>query len=340
MSENQKMISGTKRRSLQEQREDEHESYRDGEPAAKTRRIEHGFVLDNNNNSNNNSSSNNNNNNADNSAWPEEQHRDFVAAIFEIGLKHASPAVILENMNQKVETITSERVKSKLQKYRSSKNKEKSKNEFMDQYSDFLQKIQSIQEINNMTAMADTAGADPVLLRFLEESACKSSTDPCSLFLSGGDVAGYLTHCVWKEAKQRNESNASLATKALMDEASSVTSTSVLPTNVLRKGARDYVDNYAGCPMHFPVLTETEKKTSLGIAMTFVVGLFLTMSQHLTRERARAETIGVGLLRSTNDNDDNDNNNNNTDRAIPDNHSTTDNTMDYNNNNNKGGTNI
>ncbi len=309
MSDKEEMISGTKRRQLQEQREDELESY--GEPAAKTRRIEHGFVLD----------------NTDTQAWTQEQHSDFVAAIFEIGLKHASPAVILENMNRKVETITSERVKSKLQKYRSSKNKEKSKNEFMEQYSDCLQKIQAIEETTNTTAMSDT-GADPVLLRFLEQSACKNNTDPCSLFLSGGDVAGYLTHCVWKENKLNHASSgssANVATKAL-DEAS-ITINSVLPTNVLRKGARDYVDNYAGCPMQFPVLTETEKKSSLGVAIAFVAGLFLTMSQHLTRERARAETIG---LRSSS--------NHNTGTAAPDTHSTTDNTVEYNNS--KGGANI
>ena len=77
------------------------------------------------------------------------------------------------------------------------------------------------------------------------------------------------------------------------------TSSAVLPTNVLRKGAREYVDNYAGCAMQFPILTESEKKSSLGIAMTFIAGLFLTMSQHLTRERARAETIGLKLSSTT-----------------------------------------
>mmetsp|Transcript_9750 Transcript_9750/g.24293 ORF Transcript_9750/g.24293 Transcript_9750/m.24293 type:complete len:308 (-) Transcript_9750:226-1149(-) len=270
MSNNQEMISGTKRRPLQEEEQDElHSSY--GEPLAKTRRTEHGFVFDTNDQS-----------------WTEEQHRDFVSSIFEIGLKHASPAIILENMNQKVETITSERVKSKLQKYRSSKNKEKSKTEFMGQYNEFLQKIQSIQATTANT-MGD-ARADPVLLRFLEESAVRSSSDPCSLFLSGGDVAGYLTHCILKENKKH--CNANPSSKSL-DESS--TTSSVLSTNVLRKGAREYVDNYAGCPIQFPILTETEKKSSLGIAMTFIAGLFLTMSQHLTRERARAETIGLGL---------------------------------------------
>ena len=63
--------------------------------------------------------------------WPDELHRDFVAAVFEVGLKHSSPSAIMEHMKQH-SSVTSERVKSHLQKYRL--NKTKSKNEFMKSY--------------------------------------------------------------------------------------------------------------------------------------------------------------------------------------------------------------
>jgi SHAQKYF class myb-like DNA-binding protein len=234
--------------------------------------------------------------------WSEEQHKHFVASIFEIGLKNASPAVILENMTQKLETITSERVKSKLQKYRSNKNKEKSKEEFMTNYCDFLQRIKSIQAANPSTrsgignhhhhhqGIADATSFDPILSKVLDEIG-SSAPDNEQILLSG-DVAGYLTYCVMKENKQTKK------TEGQSSANGATSSTSVLPTNVLRKGARDYVDNYAGCAMQFPVLTDIEKKSSLGIAMTFIAGLFLTMSQHLTRERARAETIGLKLSSS------------------------------------------
>lgn len=272
MSENQEVLgvssSGRKRRPQQELH-----SY--GEPAAKAacrRGSEYDFDTEN---------PNGNNINSSDGMWSEDQHRDFVSSIFEIGLKNASPAVILENMTQKVESITSERVKSKLQKYRSSKNKEKSKEEFMRHYGDFLRKIQSI-EARTMVDEIPGVDVDPVLSTLMEDLACNNpSQQP---FLLSGDMAGYLTYCVMKE-NTRKEAKPSNGVAAM--------SSSGLPTNVLRKGAREYVDNYAGCRINFPVLTDVEKQSSLGIAMTFIAGLFLTMSQHLTRERARQETIGL-----------------------------------------------
>lgn len=70
--------------------------------------------------------------------WPEDLHRDFVAAVFDVGLKHSSPSTILESM-PKHEQITSERVKSHLQKYRI--HRIKSKKEFMSSYDEGLKKI-------------------------------------------------------------------------------------------------------------------------------------------------------------------------------------------------------
>lgn len=253
-----------------------------GEPAAKAacRRgsdTEYGFDMENSNGNNISAGTD--------GVWTEDQHRDFVSSIFEIGLKNASPAVILENMTQKVETITSERVKSKLQKYRSNKNKEKSKEEFMKHYSEFLRKIQSIEA---RTSVDEIPGADvDVVISALMEDLVSNNQYPCLL---SGDVAGYLSYCVMKEST-RKDGKPSNGAAAM--------SSSGLPTNVLRKGAREYVDNYAGCRLNFPVLTDVEKQSSLGIAMTFIAGLFLTITQHLTRERARQETIGLKLSTSS-----------------------------------------
>jgi SHAQKYF class myb-like DNA-binding protein len=71
--------------------------------------------------------------------WPDELHRDFVAAVFEVGLKHSSPSSIMEHMKPNPE-ITSERVKSHLQKYRL--NRQKSRNEFMASYDSALDAFQ------------------------------------------------------------------------------------------------------------------------------------------------------------------------------------------------------
>eukprot|EP00537_Pseudo-nitzschia_pungens_P003280 CAMPEP_0172363250 /NCGR_PEP_ID=MMETSP1060-20121228/6667_1 /TAXON_ID=37318 /ORGANISM="Pseudo-nitzschia pungens, Strain cf. cingulata" /LENGTH=247 /DNA_ID=CAMNT_0013085959 /DNA_START=51 /DNA_END=791 /DNA_ORIENTATION=+ len=161
------------------------------------------------------------NNDKKSDEWTEEQHREFVASIFDIGLKNASPAVILENMTQKVESITSERVKSKLQKYRSEKNREKSREEFMDEYCQFLEHVGSLQ-------LSETSGGTGTRTRTATTRIVSSMDHPhhhhghnfrgrrVSLLsqllgpasgrdggpkhaLLGGEVAGYLTHTVRNE---------------------------------------------------------------------------------------------------------------------------------------------
>ena len=67
--------------------------------------------------------------------WSEADHRDFVAAIFEIGLKHSSPSALLEHMVEN-EDLTVERVKSRLQKFRLKR--EESRAEFMSSYDETM----------------------------------------------------------------------------------------------------------------------------------------------------------------------------------------------------------
>ena len=71
--------------------------------------------------------------------WPEDLHRDFVSAIFDVGLKHSSPSTILEHMPAH-EQITTERIKSHLQKYRM--HRVKSKKEFISSYETSMRKLQ------------------------------------------------------------------------------------------------------------------------------------------------------------------------------------------------------
>jgi SHAQKYF class myb-like DNA-binding protein len=72
--------------------------------------------------------------------WPEDLHRDFVSAIFDVGLKHSSPSTILEHM-PKNDQITTERIKSHLQKYRM--HRAKSKKEFATCYEHSLTKLKA-----------------------------------------------------------------------------------------------------------------------------------------------------------------------------------------------------
>lgn len=71
--------------------------------------------------------------------WSESLHRDFVSAIFDIGVKHATPAVVLETMLVQDREVTADRVKSHLQKYRV--HRDRSKTEFMAQYDQALERI-------------------------------------------------------------------------------------------------------------------------------------------------------------------------------------------------------
>jgi SHAQKYF class myb-like DNA-binding protein len=84
--------------------------------------------------------------------WPDELHRDFVAAVFDIGLKHATPSSVMEHMPSH-EQITTERIKSHLQKYRL--HRHKSKEEFMSCYDDMVQRLKK----NGVQGVACLSGA-------------------------------------------------------------------------------------------------------------------------------------------------------------------------------------
>ncbi|CBJ25938.1 conserved unknown protein [Ectocarpus siliculosus] len=49
---------------------------------------------------------------------PDKASASFAAAIFELGLKHSSPKVLMKLMPPKANSLTTEHIKSRLQKYR------------------------------------------------------------------------------------------------------------------------------------------------------------------------------------------------------------------------------
>lgn len=205
--------------------------------------------------------------------WSDELHKQLVSTIFDIGLRNSSPAVILENMTEKSKAITSERVKSKLQKYRN--NKDKSRQDFIDEYDAFLTRLKAL----GCAGVGTQAGSSPVAL--LEMMGCKK--------LLGGDAAAFLSYAVMNEQS------------GLVKSDSTGEGMTSMSSNLLRKDVAEYVENFSGTGIPFPELTEEEKKTSLGVSMTFVMGLFLSMTQHLMTERAEAERLakeeGVGNLK-------------------------------------------
>jgi hypothetical protein len=82
----------------------------------------------------------------DASNWAPTLHRDFVMAIFDIGLQKSSPAVLLQEMIQKPSQMNGDRMKSKLQKFRQNADNERQK--FLDEYDDYL-KHNTFQTLTN-----------------------------------------------------------------------------------------------------------------------------------------------------------------------------------------------
>ena len=78
--------------------------------------------------------------------WPDDLHREFVSAIFEVGLKQGSPSAIIEYMKPNPD-ITSERLKSHLQKYR--QKKQQSYKEFITSYDSAVKRFREEQPEDN-----------------------------------------------------------------------------------------------------------------------------------------------------------------------------------------------
>lgn len=194
----------------------------------------------------------------DEESWTDDLHRHLVSAVFEIGLRNASPAVILENMTEKARAITSERVKSKLQKYRN--NKKKSRQDFMEEYDAFLARMKTV----GCAGLGTQSSRSPTAL--LEMMGCKK--------LLGGDAAAFLSYAVMNE-QQIGISQGSSTGEGI----------AAMSSHLLRKDVTEYIQDFEGTGIPFPELSEEEKKTSLGVSLTFVMGLFLSMTQHLMSER-------------------------------------------------------
>ena len=124
-------------------------------------------------------------NTMDGDGWTEPAlHSQFVKAIHNLGVHQASPSVIMEHMTLHHADLTSERVKSHLQKFR--KNNEKSTADFMQEYESWIQKALTM-------GAADGAVA---LNRFCPSTVAKMLG---SEMLLGGHVPALLSYQVMME---------------------------------------------------------------------------------------------------------------------------------------------
>jgi SHAQKYF class myb-like DNA-binding protein len=195
--------------------------------------------------------------------WGIPLHRSFVSAVYEVGLKHASPSVILEHMSEHPETINSERVKSHLQKYRSKR--DRSKQEFMEEYDSWIQKALAIEGLRGAETSSFMAPPPFAALEMMSKDK-----------LAAGGLAAFLSYSVMMEGDH--------------DEGES--GNAALPSDFLRRGTSEFAKYFEGARIPFPELTQEEKSSALGISMSYVMGLFFFMSQHLYEERQRKEDSG------------------------------------------------
>jgi len=181
--------------------------------------------------------------------WPDDLHRDFVSAIFDVGLKHSSPSALLEFM-PKHEQITSERIKSHLQKYRL--NRSKSKKEFMTCYDSSIGKFQM-------------GGLD---------NSVRS--------LSSGEVAAHLTYSSIMEA---DASNPFPAPEKSKDTSGGTTIAPSANEGGFVPQEAESSSTQQGGALHLPQLTEAEKQSPIGASMGYLMGLFFSLRQQLMKQR-------------------------------------------------------
>jgi SHAQKYF class myb-like DNA-binding protein len=192
--------------------------------------------------------------------WPEDLHRDFVSAIFDVGLKQSSPSTILEHM-PKHEQITTERIKSHLQKYRL--HRAKSKKEFITSYEASLRKFQN----QGGAGAASTIAGGEVAAHLTFSNQENVADDVKGITGTGGDdsVAPWLS-----------SDNVNSKVGAVLEENpdSAVAPMSQSPHEQQNES------------LMLPELTELEKQSPIGAAMGYLMGLFFSLRQQLLIQRS------------------------------------------------------
>ena len=215
-------------------------------------------------------------------SWPEELHRDFVAAIFDVGLKHSSPSTLLEQM-PKHEQITTERIKSHLQKYRL--HRVKSKKEFMASYDASLKRFQSSTS-DGATSLSGGQVAGHLAFKSMESSQTTATTEGSS-----------------DPSQQAHSAQPSPVPVGAVSTSESTSATPVPTENdpqhqgTKSKGKKTVDSIESSTPQQqdtlmFPRLTELEKKSPIGAAMGYLMGLFFSLKQQLMAQRV-AEVAAV-----------------------------------------------
>ena len=198
--------------------------------------------------------------------WPDDLHRDFVSAIFDVGLKHASPSTVMEHMPPH-EQITTERIKSHLQKYRL--HRQKAKKEFMSSYQQTMEQIHTDGGVNNMTSLA--SGQVAAHLSYVSEHHPDPETEEPDDSDGVGRVAtNEVNHTNDEQPKYPEETK----------------HTQLQPTPVVPEEPTQDV-------FYLPKLTEAEKISPIGISLGYLMGLFFTLREQLDAQRLEQQETSI-----------------------------------------------
>lgn len=184
--------------------------------------------------------------------WTMGQHRDFVKAVFSLGLTHCSPSVIMEEMKHLPKDISRENIKSHLQKFR--KTTDKSVADFMEEFDAFLNRVDAEKLRNTQDGTALNASTSK------ERQVSSDSVDPLEILtagsdpeeLLGGEAAGYAAYAVGHNYAPRNDRNMII---------------------------------YEGNPEELPRLSISEQKSSLGQSLKQVKGALDFVRDLLLKKR-------------------------------------------------------
>ena len=197
------------------------------------------------------------------SEWSAEEHRAFACAIYKIGLKHSSPSILLENMSPTIpEAVTSERVKSHLQKYRA-KGRE-SENEFLSSYDAWISNAMRF-------AQSSDEGEQVSALKHVVLPAEMTSVDK----LSSDAMEAHLGFSIMMDAEtQAGPANAGSTPLESFHSMEALPFQSHLDDNKKE--------------IQFPRLSDDEKQSPLGVSMSLVMGLFISLRDQIAEARTRS----------------------------------------------------
>ena len=227
--------------------------------------------------------------------FSELDHRDLVAAIFEIGLKHSSPSALLEFMAEN-EDLTVERIKSRLQKFRLKR--EESKAEFLSSYDETMARYKSDEAVSGLVPTYDgvrNQAAEPAA--FLTHATIAEGSGRPLPFnpephvagtVSTGASGGASSVAALSQPLPFGQNNPGKSLPLSVPSASSA-------IGAVSDGGGGGAANtnepgeIGGAPLRLPDLSEEERSAPIGQSFDHLMGLFASLKDNLLKQRAEEE---------------------------------------------------